>query len=284
MPAQEGDLEYGDLTSISRSEASSGSLTSVRKDLYPAMAALYEKKCKECEKIIRSNADSILFEGASDKKRKTLKAMKDVTEKRMKKIFDLAMRGGMGADNITDTLTPEEKELYDTLYAAAKAHWNLLERKKTAVIPDITQPDVIPEPPIEQPTVIGKTVENVTEDPEVPQTEVIEVAESNAVPLDVEFTEIPEDEDEDPRNITIDVPAEIPSEKITETPIPEVKEETEDIDSMSLTLIRMTSDLEQEISGIDRTYNLKKEDVVRLPGLLAKVLVNRGLAKVINRA
>ncbi len=284
MTAQDEDLDFGDLTSLSRSEASSGSLTSVRKDLYPAMAALYEKKCRECARIISTDADSIFFESASDKKRKTLKAMKDVVEKRMRKIFDLAMRGGMGADNVTDTLTPEEKELYDVLYNAAKTHWALLERKKTAVIPDITQPDVIPVKPTEQPTVIGKTVENVTEDPKVPQTEVIEVAESNAVPLDIGYPEIPEDEDEDPRNIVMDESVEIPSEEIKETPVPGIKNETADIDPMSLTLIRMTSDLEQEISGIDRTYSLKKEDVVRLPGILAKVLVNRGLAKVINRA
>ena len=291
MPIGTYDLEYSDLTSLSRTEKNSGNLSAVRKDLYHAMVILYEKKTIECERIIHSNADSILFDGASDKKRKTLIAMKDVVEQRMRKIFDLAMRAGMGANNVTDTLTPEEMVLYETLVEAAKAHWALLDRKKRVTIPDITQPDVPPEPVKETPTVIGMTVENITDNGgDIPQVEVIEPPESDAVPIDDGFPEIPEDEDEDPRNITID----IPEEPFAETPsmIPDKEEttilpKTDDLlegDPMKLVVVRILQDLDEKISGIDRTYSLKKEDVVRIPRMLAKVLVNRNLAKIVNHA
>ncbi len=273
------EMDYSDLTSLSRIEKGSGSLSAVRKDLYRAMAELYEKRAEECERLIRTNADSILFDGASDMKRKTLSTMKDIVQERMKKIFELALRTGIGSNNVTDMLTPEEQVLYDTLVDAAKAHWALLERKKKVTIPDITQPDVLPEPAKEEPTVIGMTVENVTEsDSDTPEMEVIVPPESDAIPIDDGFSEIPEDEDEDPRNIVIDVPE--------ETPVIPKKESVQsaDVDPMSMVIVRILEDLDEDISGIDRTYSLKKEDIVRMPQMLAKVLVNRNLAKIVNHA
>ncbi len=273
------EMDYSDLTSLSRIEKGSGSLSAVRKDLYRAMAELYEKRAEECERLIRTNADSILFDGASDMKRKTLSTMKDIVQERMKKIFELALRTGIGSNNVTDMLTPEEQVLYDTLVDAAKAHWALLERKKKVTIPDITQPDVLPEPAKEEPTVIGMTVENVTEsDSDTPEMEVIVPPESDAIPIDDGFSEIPEDEDEDPRNIVIDVPE--------ETPVVPKKESVQsaDVDPMSMVIVRILEDLDEDISGIDRTYSLKKEDIVRMPQMLAKVLVNRNLAKIVNHA
>lgn len=273
------EMDYSDLTSLSRIEKGSGSLSAVRKDLYRAMAELYEKRAEECERLIRTNADSILFDGASDMKRKTLSTMKDIVQDRMKKIFELALRTGIGSNNVTDMLTPEEQVLYDTLVDAAKAHWALLERKKKVTIPDITQPDVLPEPAKEEPTVIGMTVENVTEsDSDTPEMEVIVPPQSDAIPIDDGFSEIPEDEDEDPRNIVIDVPE--------ETPVVPKKEpvQSTDVDPMSMVIVRILEDLDEDISGIDRTYSLKKEDIVRMPQMLAKVLVNRNLAKIVNHA
>lgn len=273
------EMDYSDLTSLSRIEKGSGSLSAVRKDLYRAMAELYEKRAEECERLIRTNADSILFDGASDMKRKTLSTMKDIVQDRMKKIFELALRTGIGSNNVTDMLTPEEQVLYDTLVDAAKAHWALLERKKKVTIPDITQPDVLPEPAKEEPTVIGMTVENVTEsDSDTPEMEVIVPPQSDAIPIDDGLSEIPEDEDEDPRNIVIDVPE--------ETPVVPKKEpvQSTDVDPMSMVIVRILEDLDEDISGIDRTYSLKKEDIVRMPQMLAKVLVNRNLAKIVNHA
>ncbi len=273
------EMDYSDLTSLSRIEKGSGSLSAVRKDLYRAMAELYEKRAEECERLIRTNADSILFDGASDMKRKTLITMKDIVQDRMKKIFELALRTGIGSNNVTDMLTPEEQVLYDTLVDAAKAHWALLERKKKVTIPDITQPDVLPEPAKEEPTVIGMTVENVTEsDSDTPEMEVIVPPQSDAIPIDDGLSEIPEDEDEDPRNIVIDVPE--------ETPVVPKKEpvQSTDVDPMSMVIVRILEDLDEDISGIDRTYSLKKEDIVRMPQMLAKVLVNRNLAKIVNHA
>ena len=273
------EMDYSDLTSLSRIEKGGGSLSAVRKDLYRAMAELYEKRAEECERLIRTNADSILFDGASDMKRKTLSTMKDIVQDRMKKIFELALRTGIGSNNVTDMLTPEEQVLYDTLVDAAKAHWALLERKKKVTIPDITQPDVLPEPAKEEPTVIGMTVENVTEsDSDTPEMEVIVPPQSDAIPIDDGFSEIPEDEDEDPRNIVIDVPE--------ETPVVPKKEpvQSTDVNPMSMVIVRILEDLDEDISGIDRTYSLKKEDIVRMPQMLAKVLVNRNLAKIVNHA
>lgn len=279
------ELDYTELTSINRTEGKTGGPSVVRKDLYRAMAELYEKKSMECDRIIHSDGDSILFEGASDKKKKTQKVMKDIVSQRMKKIFDLAFRTSIGGNEITDMLTPEEQVLYDTLLDAAKAHWALLDRKKKVTIPDITQPDVPPEPVKEEPTVIGMTVENVTEsDSDVPEMEVIVPPESEAVPIDDGFSEIPEDEDEDPRNIVIDVP-----EEQTEGPAPTIQKDEATPgppigDPISLTIVRILEDLDEDISGIDRTYSLRKEDIVRMPQMLARVLVNRNLAKIVNHA
>lgn len=279
MAADESLLTYDDLTSISRVEKSSRSLSAVRKDLYPAMLALFERQSQECERLVSEDADSIMFDGASDKKKKIRQLMMDITQFRMNKIAELAVNGAMGLNNVLDTLTPEERKYYETLLEASKEHWSLLKRRKKSTQMNITQPEAGEEPAKEEITVLGTTVENVVpEYSDSPPTEIPErVSEPPiAIPLE-DVDEFPED----PEEIAEDTVPEMHMDEMPVNPPIPVKEQPKPKDDGQL-LVRVLEDL-QPFSGMDNiVYKLKKEDIVRLPSLFAMALVNRGVAELIN--
>ena len=281
MAADESLLTYDDLTSISRVEKSSRSLSAVRKDLYPAMLALFERQSQECERLVSEDADSIMFDGASDRKKKIRQLMMDITQFRMNKIAELAVNGAMGLNNVLDTLTPEERKYYETLLEASKEHWALLKRKKKSTQMNITQPEGEEEPAKEEITVLGTTVENVVpEYSDSPPTEIPERVSEPPIAIPIEdIDEFPEDPEEN-AEIEDTIPEIHRDEMPVNPPIP-VKEQPKPKDDGQL-LVRVLEDL-QPFSGMDNiVYRLKKEDIVRLPSLFAMALVNRGVAELIS--
>lgn len=282
-------LTLDDLSTIARVENNSPTLSSVRKDLYPAMMELYNSLVRDCDRLAAENPDSVMFDGINERRRKVQSRMKAITEKRLKKIAELALRNAIGANNPVEILTPEEKEYYDTVVEATKRHWNLLSKKK-GTIPDITKvaapadPEPVKEVPVKkeeprpEPRVSTATIEIPTEEysevkaepvPE-PETEIAEEVSVIEGPVTVEeppAEEAPAADDEELREL------------IKVDPVPEPEPAELDFNE-DFVIIRVTGDI-PPFSGPDRDYNLVKEDVVRMPTMMAAALVNRGLAVII---
>ena len=86
--------------------------------------------------------------------------------------------------------------------------------------------------------------------------------------------EIAEEEAEESGPVPDDVPAEIPAP--AEIPVTPLEEEES-------VVIRILENL-QPFSGPTVNYNLKKEDVVRMPVVMAQALINRGVARLVTTA
>ena len=135
--AAAGELTVDDLTSLHRIEMRAGTLSDVRRDLYPAMIALMDRVNKEYEKNNSADPLSRITEGSNTRRMKVATMMRRVTELRMNKVASLALRNSMGAMNPVEQLPPEEREYYDKVLNASVDLWNVVNRKKTVTIPDI---------------------------------------------------------------------------------------------------------------------------------------------------
>ena len=292
MAENDGEMAIDDLSAVYRMESNSPQLTAIRKDFYVAAQQLIEKLSKECDRLLTENPDSIMYDGAVQKKKKALENLKKIVEKRMEKIAGMALRGARGANNVIDGLTAEEKDYYNSVLEDSKEFWKLSSRKKKVLISqDITradepQPVPVPEPaavddvplseiPVDdfpedmpvQETVPEETAdENAEEDPAAATEEIPEEEEGTSVPA--ETVQETSEEVKEP-----EIPAQIPQEPVPS--IPEVMEET--------IVIRILEDL-PPVSGPEVNYSLKKEDVVRMPAVMAKALINRGMARVVSTA
>ena len=262
MADNDGPLTFDALSTVYRMEKSSNLLSAIRKDFYTAAQELIAAQSKECERLALENPDSIVYEGATQRKKKILVTLRGIVECRMDKIAKMATRGAMGANNVIDGLTTEEKEYYNSILESSKEFWKLSERKKKVFInQDITE--IIPKEEI-KPIV----------EPKKPVVDDIPLSE---IPVDDTPDEIP--------------PKEIPAEEIIEEnieePVAPVVEEppmvTDDISDEGDVVIRILEDL-PPFSGPEVNYDLKKEDIVRMPSVMAKALINRGVARLVPTA
>ncbi|MFA6679932.1 MAG: hypothetical protein WCR96_05520, partial [Candidatus Methanomethylophilaceae archaeon] len=261
MVAEKDQMAFETLTSIYRVEKGANTLSNVRKDLYSAMTELLEEQTKECDRLASTNPESIMYDGASERKKKISQFMKRIIELRMDKISALALRGAMGAVNTVESLTAEEKEYYNAILDASKKHWSLIDKKrKNTYIPDIA-----PEPI----RTIVKTAPEVV----IPRT-LNEMPVIEDVPEDIQEQEIIEDiqmPEEMSAEISsaMDFPAETsirsPAETHVETQIKNMAPEPENEETV---ILRVLENL-PAFSGPDRDYDLKKEDIVRLPAVMA---------------
>ena len=276
-------MQFNDLTSLWRQEKGTSALTVVRRDLYSAMQDLYERQCQECERMALEDRDSLLFDGASEKKRRIYTTMRDITFERMAKITSLAIRGVMGANNVLDVLTPEEKDYYEKIHEASRGLLQLTERKKRTVTMDIVNPGKVMEPEKEEMVITGTVVENVlSEGSDVPEMEIPEpVSEPPVIPPMEEIDEFPEDTED--AEIPEDVPDVIPQPVEEDVVRPEPEEKVEaPKDPDGMLVVRITEDLQPFSSLGDTVYRLKKEDIMRLPAIFAFALMNRGVAVAVD--
>ena len=211
--------------------------------------------------------------------------LRKIVEKRMDKIAGMAMRGAMGANNVIDSLTPEEKEYYNAVLEASKVFWKLSEKKKRVLVsPDITKvaepaPVKIAEPVIEK--------RPVSDD--IPLSEIPMDDSPEEIPPKEEITEDEEFDDQEiipeetvqPEPVTEEMPA--PAETVPETVPEKTVNPLEGISDEENIIIRILEDL-PPFSGLEWDYVLRKEDIVRMPAVLAKVLINRGMARLVPTA
>jgi len=243
-------LSFEDLSSVYRIEKKTATLSAVRKDLYPIMAALLINLRLEYEKQLSIDSESLFCEGANQRRKRANDLSKEITEIRMEKICSLALLGARGGQNVLDNLTPEEKEYYNSILDYSRRHVNIVERlsgKKRFETPPID-----PEPASKGDVVIDKT----------PPKKVEPEASAEMPPY------IPDDE------YDVAEPEQMPEEDI-QTPVPD---NTDD-----MMVIRILEDL-PTFSGPDRNYELTKEDIVRMPKAMAEALINREKAVPLNPA
>ena len=299
MAEDNGPLTFDALSEMYRVQKNSPTLSPIRKDFYTAAQDLLAAQSKECDRLLRENPTSIMYDGAIAKKRKITNTLKDIVKMRMERIAGMATRGAMGANNVIDHLTPEEKEYYNSVLESSKVFWTLSEMKKKVMISqDITE-IVAPAPVEERPAVKETPVKEkpaeiaVTPVPEEKKA-VLEDVPLSDIPMDdypeempAPVEEIVEDGDDESGEIigeiteeaVEEIPQEIPAEEPEEIP-PTVAEEPVEEGNV---VIRILEDL-PPFSGPEFNYVLKKEDIVRMPAMMANALINRGVARIVPTA
>jgi DNA replication factor GINS len=285
-----------DLSSIYRVEKKVACLSEVRRDMYKAMANLVDSVTKEHERQLGIDPDSLICEGANQRKKKVKTLARDIMDERMRKVAMLALRGSMGADNNISGLTSEERDYYNEVLASSRKHLGTMDRLRGVskyVTPDITAQALLPaeeDAPDEEP-------ETAPAEPEEPaHVEEAAVADGPAMPeddgipmeMDSEFPdepdiEIPDDgfvPDEKEFAAAEDGPEpvaeeDVPAEEERQPCVPEepahVEEDLRENDNV---LIRILEDL-PPFSGPTCDFLLRKEDMVTMPSALAAALINR---------
>ena len=261
MAKDDGRITYESLTKIYREEMGSSTLTVIRKDFYVVAQELLSELTKECNRLTAENPDSTSYEIVAGKRRKIQSHLKTIVEYRMDKIAKLALLGARGSNNIIDDLTAEEKEYYESMIELSKGFLKLSDvKKKEFISQDITE-IAAPAPVKDVPA--APVVEKIAVE-DVPLSEIpIDDTPEEAVTASVE---------EAIENIPEDVP-----------PVPEEGPEV-DLSDDGTVVVRILEDLEPFSGMDDIVYDLKKEDVVRLPAIFAKALINRGTARVVPTA
>lgn len=299
-------MSIEDLTEIYRVEHKSGALSNVRKDFYPAVANFMKDLKSNCERIIIENPDSPAFDSYRNLQRRAQKYSKEIVDFRMGKICKMAVRGAMGGSVSMDQLTPEERVYYDTVFEASRLHRELLEKPDsefrstplpvtpalpTGPIDNLFGSRKTPAPAFEEepmeddagpaedyPEAYGEGQPSEMDDaPSAPAT-VTENVETDtyAAPLadddgfpPEEDMEIPDDELD--RMIPPDVPLSKPIEKkAVEAPV-----------DNGMAVIRVLEDI-PTFAGYERNYELKKEQIARIPKLFAEALRDVGKVQILD--
>jgi len=235
-------MSFDDLGAIYRVEKKSPTLSAVRRDLYPAMAGLVIALRAEYEKHLSTDPDSIICEGANQRRKKAVSMSREITELRMGKIAALALIGARGGQNVLDHLTSEEREYYDNILDISRKHVGIMD--KLSGKRRFETPEIDPEPV----AAVKKKAPGPVPAEEPPK----------ARP--------PAERSPPPEPVPEDIPESVP-----EAPVEDIPEEDE------MMVIRIMEDL-PPFSGPDRNYELSKEDIVRMPKTMALALINRDKA------
>ena len=311
----DSDFTYEELSSIVRREKSSGSLSEVRLDLYPAMLRLLDKQSRECERQIGIDIGSLASAAANERRKKIHQSIKLVVEHRMSKVAALAIRTAMGCVNSTENLPPEEKQYFESVLAASRMHWGNTERKKKNVVlmdlESVSRPvsePTVPNVPVQETRVESVSAESLKDMPiipddememdmgdidfpedfsEFPESEVVPDAEvqSEDVPVVKETAEVLKVDTDVPVNdvqgfVTVTESKDVPASESRDVLEPgevDVFVDDEEFDDNSFLTIHVTEDI-PEFVGPTRDYRLRKDDVVRMPAGMATVLINRKMA------
>ena len=270
MANDDGMISNEDLSAVYRTEKASPQLAAIRKDFYIITQQYVEMLSNECDRLLTTSPDSLMYDGAVQKKRKALDNLKKIVDLRMSKIANLAILGAKGANNVIDHLTSEEKEYYNKMLEESKEFWRYSGRKKKIVVSqDITK--------VEEPK---------------PAPEPVSVPVTDDVPLsEIPFDDFPEDMSspaeeiiEDEEIVQEPIPEPVPEPVSEPEPVPEPEPvQAPEMDDDEEVIIRILEDL-PPFSGPDVDYDLRKEDIVRMPGMMAKALINRGVARIVPTA
>lgn len=266
MASSHEPMTYDDLSQLYRQEVNSNSLTPVRRDLFKAVATLLTTLRRHYEALLAEDPESIICDGANQNFKNAESHWKRIVNVRAKKICAMAIRTASGGEAPADILSEEEEEYYKIVCEQTKDLFSTVSRMRGKKTRDTNLDQDFTKPPApvkkEEPVVVKK------EEPVV----------ADIPPVVSEF-------DEEPFDQPIPDPEEyMDTEPVVAEPDPLVQniDEKEDVpDGMKPVPIRILADL-PEFVGPERTYRLKKEDVVTLPFSLAELLTNDGKAVMIK--
>ncbi|MBQ9689561.1 MAG: DNA replication complex GINS family protein [Candidatus Methanomethylophilaceae archaeon] len=253
-------MTYEELSQIYREEKNGKALMPCRQDLYRAFADLLTRLRQDYDREIAKDPDSIMAEGANQKRKKAETQIKFITSLRARKICNKAVLSADGNIEELNALTPEERDYYEQLVSLSKAQLTLVDgyRGKKTVNTLIDEPHRTPAPeiPVKEPEPMPEPSEAIAsgvEDEFPPTSDEAELMDSA---MEDEFYESEPDD-------IVQQPAEPEIVSAEETPVPEA-------DTM---VIRVLEDL-PPFAGPDRDNEHHKEDIVTLPKAMALVLVN----------
>jgi len=294
-------MTFDDLGVIYRMESKSNAPTSVRKDLYPAMAQLLIRLKRDCDKELERDSESYAYESLNSKRNKARGLVRNITERRMRKIAELALQNASGGGASTDMVTLEEREYYNEILRVSKEHMasmsDLSRRRKPEIAPlspleDVPQPEVKMRTPDFNPRDAPLATSNGTMvSDSVPNDDLKDGDDS----LDDDFVsemlmadeEMMMDGDkgpvepEPPKDVQ---PIEIGKGAVpVDSPIEPAVQEDEGCheDEEGMSVIRVLETMPR-FSGPKCEYDLRKEDIVRMPGFMAMALVASKKAVYIN--
>ena len=292
-------MSFDELSELYRVEMKSSAITQVRKDLFRAMANLLTSLRLEYDRQMALDPESVMCEGAEQRRKKAERLAKDVVHLRTQKICQMAIRGAMGGRNAVDMLTDEEKEYYERVLDLSKRHMSEIDRlrgRKTTVATHIDEVPTQRAPvPAEEPATPAPGPAAVTGEPdEVPFDDSPEDFQDEPIPDEFDdFPEPPSEPTEEHVPAPVTETRDVPETPVTHVrpaepePMPEKDHSEEEVmptpepDELRPILIRVLEDL-PEFAGPDRDYKLFKEDLVMLPRVLAEVLINTEKATLIR--
>jgi len=294
-------MTIDDLSETYRVEMKAATLSTVRRDLYPAMATLMTSLNGDYETLLQTDGESIMCEGANQRRRKARKHIKDIIDRRMRKIANMALLGAMGGNNPVDTLTTEEKTYYEAVMSLSKKHRAVVKRlsgdasyRTAKLIPDLpSTPSPAPLFPIskKESTVASVVNTNFAQCDDGTYAEESHISAPvgdflNTEEDDASDCNLPEDELDKPPDGILEMKSSdknaFLSPHVTKVPVSgpvqatPVEEEASDADLLdeSSTVIRILENL-PPFAGPYKDYDLSAEDVVRMPTIMANVLIKR---------
>ena len=113
-------MTFDELSELYRVEMKSNAVTQARKDLFRAMAGLLTSLRQEYDRQMALDPESIMCEGAEQRRKSAERLVKDVMRLRTQKICGMALRGATGSKNTLDNLTDEEREYYAQVLEISK--------------------------------------------------------------------------------------------------------------------------------------------------------------------
>lgn len=256
---------YDDLTEVARREKNSRNITDVRKDLYRVIWEYGEGLKRASERELAIDPFSTRYKLAHNQLEEFKKKSEEVFRFRMGKILNMALRSAEGNRVELNRLTIEEHDIFDKVLSILKERRSfMLEGTRIKVME-------MEEPSLESVTVPDMVVEAMKEE-EYEQTTMappsVDTPEASIVQETVPTC--PEEREE-----TKDVGG--PSEALSVLPPVEVRHAPEYM------VLRILEDIPAFV-GPDRTYRLRKEDLVCLPSTISKTLVARKKAEIVSVA
>lgn len=286
MGEENGPMTDDEISAIIRMETKSPGLTTVRRDLYKAMATHQKVLKTEYSNLLSKDPDSIIAEGLNQRRKSCMENSQRIVSIRTKKILNLASRASEGADVPIDKLTEEERTFFYRVLALCREQKDIFKRlngTQKYISPDISaapSPKPAPAPvaedrPAEEDTAVPPvTAEEFpvegsrTEEPAIPPVDEEDFPiEDEPDFSEEEFRDIPADELDVPPAAAEPVGENAPSD----TAAPDYREK-------GMLMIRVTADGIPTFAGSTQNYTLRKEDVVLMPENLAQVLINRDMA------
>ena len=269
-------MTFDELSELYRVEMKSNAVTQTRKDLFRAMAGLLTTLRQEYDRQMALDPESIMCEGAEQRRKSAERLAKDVVRLRTQKICGMALRGATGSRNTMDNLTEEEKEYYDQVLEVSRRHISEVDRIRGRRRTVETHIDEIPPRPAEpEPAPVP---EPVPAPEDIPAEAMADEPDGFDDAVPDTFDDFPEEVFAEPVPEPAAEPqAGEPAPDGSPEPVPEVDAAEEQGSGggseLEPILIRVKEDL-PEFAGPERDYRLFKEDLVTLPRVLAEVLIN----------